>query len=60
MDARVLDIGEVVTINGQRMRYIGDGRFEPEGQWPTMAKRFDAEDGQPLHRPLPQGGPLCS
>lgn len=57
MDARQLVIGEEIIMNGQRLRYIGDGRFEPIYDMP-MEKRFDVADAQPLHRPLPSGGAL--
>ena len=56
MEARQLAIGEEITMNGQRLRYVGDGRFEPVFE--PMEKRFDVADIQPLHRPLPDGKAL--
>jgi hypothetical protein len=56
MDARQLVIGDEIIMNGQRLRYIGDGRFEPI--YEPLGKRFDVADTQPLHRPLPDGGAL--
>lgn len=56
MNARQLVIGEEIVMNGQRLRYIGDGRFEPVIE--PLAKRFDVADVQPLHRPLPEGRAL--
>ena len=58
MDAKQLPVGSEVTVDGQLMRHLGGGQFEPVGK--PMAKRFDQYDGEPLQRPLPQGGPLCS
>jgi hypothetical protein len=43
--------GEVVVIDGQRLRYLGEGRFEPADE--VLAKRFDMDDARPL------GGPAC-
>jgi hypothetical protein len=56
MEARQLAIGEEITMNGQRLRYVGDGRFEPVFE--QMTKRFDVADIQPLHRPLSDGEAL--
>lgn len=55
-DARQLARGEITEINGMRMRYMGDGRFEPVFE--PLEKRFDVADAQPLHRPLPGGEAL--
>lgn len=49
-----LKIGDTTTIDGQLMRYVGDGKFDPVviGQaGDLMAKRFDAGgplSGQPV------------
>lgn len=45
--------GDETTIDGQRLRYLGDGRFEPVGNClpaggEVMAKRFDARDARPM------------
>lgn len=58
MDAKQLPVGAEVMVDGRLMRHLGGGQFEPVGK--PMAKRFDQYDGEPLQRPLPQGGPLCS
>lgn len=49
-----LKIGDETTIDGQRLRYIGDGKFEavgacapaPAGE--LMTKRFDVSDARPM------------
>ncbi|WP_288075413.1 hypothetical protein [Pseudomonas sp.] len=56
MDARQLVVGEEIIMNDQRLRYIGDGRFEPI--YEPLEKRFDVADTQALHRPLPDGHAL--
>lgn len=56
MDARQLVVGEEIVMNGQRLRYVGDGRFEPV--YEPLEKRFDFADAQPLHRPLQTGRAL--
>jgi hypothetical protein len=38
------EIGDVKSIDGVKMRYVGNGRFEPVQD--VLAKRFDA--GGPL------------
>lgn len=49
-----MQIGSVVLVNGQWMRHLGGGRFEPApapGAAETLAKRFDAGgplSGQPV------------
>jgi hypothetical protein len=48
MDEKLLKVGDVVSINGQPMRYVGDGRFEPVGE--PLAKRFDPSNEGPLVR----------
>ncbi|WP_288073959.1 hypothetical protein [Pseudomonas sp.] len=55
-DARELSVGDEIEMNGQRLRYVGDGRFVPI--YEPMEKRFDFADAQPLNRPLPGGRAL--
>ena len=47
----VMEVGQVTYINGQRVRYLGDGKFEPAPE-ETMAKRFDHAGGPLSGQPV--------
>lgn len=47
--------GDETTIDGQRLRYLGDGKFEAVGECVSaapagelLAKRFDVSDSRPM------------
>jgi hypothetical protein len=44
-----LKVGEMMQINGQWMRHLGSGLFEPATPQP-LEKRFDTSDSGPLIR----------
>lgn len=51
-----IEPGAEVTIDGQRLRYLGNGKFEAVGEcWPAgaevLVKRFDRGDARPLGEP---------
>ncbi len=47
---RKLEVGAVVVMDGRKMRHLGDGQFEPVPEPETLAKRFGADEYEPLHR----------
>jgi hypothetical protein len=47
----VMEVGQVTYINGQRVRYVGDGKFEPAPE-ETMSKRFDHAGGPLSGQPV--------
>ena len=45
-----LPIGEVIEIEGRKMRHVGGGRFEPVEVCELLTKRHDSNEGEALHK----------
>jgi len=51
-----IEIGSITTIDGQLLRYVGDGKFEAVG--PVQPVRPPAPAGELLVKRFEGGGPL--